>query len=109
MLWKDSTDRFNDYMKITGPNPSVLTHIGFNYLNLNDLNTAMVFFKRSLKILPTDINTLTLLGDTFLAQGKTQKAREQYRLVLNLNKDYELEKILQAKIKKIIPKKTIFK
>lgn len=88
-------------MQITGPSPSVLTQIGFNYLNLNDWNNAIVFFEKSLKMLPADLNTLILLGDTFLARGNPQKAEEKYRMALKLNKDPELENILQAKIKNI--------
>ena len=93
-------------MKITGPSPSALKQIGFNYLNLNDWNNAIAFFEKSLKILPTDATTLILLGDTFLAQGNPKKAGEKYRAALNLNKDHKLKKILQAKIKNIPSEKT---
>ena len=101
MRWEESINRFNNYMKITGPSPSVLKQIGFNYLNLNDLNNAMAFFEKSLKMLPTDATTLILLGDTFLAQGSPKKAGEKYRTALSLNKDQKLKKVLQAKIKNI--------
>jgi predicted negative regulator of RcsB-dependent stress response len=47
------------------------------------------------------MNTLILLGDTFLAQGHVRRAEEKYRVALNLNKDSELEKILNNKIKNI--------
>jgi len=106
MHWEESTNRFNNYMKIKGPSPSALKQIGVNYLNLNDLNNAIIFFEKSLKILPTDATTLILLGDTFLAQGNPKKAEEKYRAALNLNKDHKLKKVLQAKIKNIRSKKT---
>ena len=59
------------------------------------------FFEKSLRIVPTDMNTLILLGDAFLAQGHARKAKEKYRMVLNLNKDSGLEKIIKSKIKNI--------
>ena len=106
MHWEESINSFNNYMKITGPSPSALKQIGFNYLNLNDLNNAMDFFEKSLKMLPTDATTLILLGDTFLAQGNPKKAEEKYHAALNLNKDHKLKKVLQAKIKNIRSEKT---
>jgi protein O-mannosyl-transferase len=101
MHWQESIDRFNNYMAVTGPKPSALTQIGFNHLNLKDWANAQSFFEKSLSMLPTDINTLVLLGDAFLAQGHSGKAREKYRIVLNLNQDSRLEKILKNKITNI--------
>ena len=101
MDWQDSIKRFNNYMAVTGPRASALTQIGFNYLSLKEWTNAQSFFEKSLSILPTDMNTLILLGDTFLAQGHVRRAEEKYRVALNLNKDSELEKILKNKIKNI--------
>jgi len=101
MHWQESIDRFNNYIAVTGLRPSALTQIGFNYLNLNDWKNAQSFFEKSLRIVPTDMNTLILLGDAFLAQGHARKAEEKYRIALNLNKDSGLEKIIKSKIKNI--------
>ena len=101
MHWQDSIDRFNNYMAVTGPKPSALTQIGFNYLNLKDWKNAQSFFEKSLSAAPTDMNTLILLGDAFLAQGHAGKAEEKYRIALDLNQDSELGKILKNKIKNI--------
>ena len=88
-------------MAVTGPKPSALTHIGFNYLNLKDWTNAQSFFEKSLSAVPTDMNTLILLGDAFLAQGHARKAEEEYRIALDLNQDSELGKILNNKIKNL--------
>ena len=101
MHWQDSIDRFNNYIAVTGPKPSALTQIGFNYLNLKDWTNAQSFFEKSLSAAPTDMNTLILLGDAFLAQGHAGKAEEKYRIALDLNQDSELGKILKNKIKNI--------
>ena len=101
MDWQDSIKRFNNYIAVTGPRASAFTQIGFNYLSLKEWTNAQSFFEKSLSILPTDMNTLILLGDTFLAQGHVRRAEEKYRVALNLNKDSELEKILNNKIKNI--------
>ncbi len=101
MHWQESIDRFNNYMAVTGPKPSALTQIGINYLNLKDWKNAQSSLEKSLSIASTDMNTLILLGDTFLAQGHANKAEEKYRIALNLNKDSGLEKILKNKIKNI--------
>jgi protein O-mannosyl-transferase len=101
MDWQDSIRRFNNYMAVTGPRPSALTQIGFNHLNLKNWTKAQSFFEKSLSMAPKDMNTLILLGDSFLAQGHTRKAEEKYRVALNLNKDSRLEKILKDKIKNI--------
>jgi tetratricopeptide (TPR) repeat protein len=101
MHWQESIDRFNNYITVTGLRPSALTQIGFNYLNLNDWKNAQSFFEKSLRIVPTDINTLILLGDVFLAQGHARKAEEKYHIALNLNKDSGLAKIIKSKIKNI--------
>ena len=101
MHWQESIDRFNNYIAVTGLRPSALTQIGFNYLNLKDWTNAQSFFEKSLRIVPTDMNTLILLGDAFLAQGHARKAEEKYRIALNLNKDSGLEKIIKSKIKNI--------
>jgi len=101
MHWQDSIERFNNYMAVTGPRPSALTQIGFNYLNLKDWKNAQSYLEKSLSILPTDMNTVILLGDVFLAQGHTGKAGEKYRIALNINKDSQLEKLLKNKIKNI--------
>jgi protein O-mannosyl-transferase len=101
MHWQDSIDGFNNYMTVTGPKPSTLTQIGFNYLNLKDWANAQSFFEKSLRMLPTDMNTLILLGDAFLAQGHSGKAEEKYRIALNLNQDSRLEKILKNKLTNI--------
>ncbi|MBC8284791.1 MAG: tetratricopeptide repeat protein [Nitrospinae bacterium] len=98
MNWQESIERFNNYMTVAGPSPSVLTQIGFNYLNLNDWANARSFLSKSLKMVPTDVNTLILLGDTYSSQGKAKEAEKNYRMALNLNKDTELEKLLQNKI-----------
>lgn len=102
MRWKESIARFNDYMKITGPNSSVLTQIGFNFFHLNELKKAQKFFESSLKMLPTDINTLILLGDTYLAQEQHHKAEEKYRAALEFNKDSKLRILLKEKINQAI-------
>ena len=99
MHWQESINRFNNYLAVTGPRTSALTKIGINYLNLKDWTNAQSFFEKSLSMAPTDMNTLILLGDTFLAQGNAMKAKEKYRIALNLNKDSGLEKILKNKIK----------
>jgi len=101
MHWQDSIDRFNNYMTVTGPKPSALTQIGFNYLNLKDWANAQSFFEKSLSMVSTDMNTLVLLGDAFLAQGHAGKAEEKYLIALNLNKDSRLEKMLENKIRNI--------
>jgi protein O-mannosyl-transferase len=101
MHWQDSIDKFNNYMAVTGPRPSALTQIGINYLNLKDWANAQSFFEKSLRMLPSDMNTLILLGDLFLAQGHAGKAEEKYRKALNLNQDSGLEKVLKNKIKNI--------
>jgi protein O-mannosyl-transferase len=101
MHWQNSIDGFNNYMAVTGPKPSTLTQIGFNYLNLKDWAKAQSFFEKSLRMLPTDMNTLILLGDAFLAQGHSGKAEEKYRIALNLNQDSRLDKILKNKITNI--------
>lgn len=101
MHWKNSIDRFKNYMAVTGPKPSALTQIGFNYLNLKNWTKAQSFFESSLKMLPTDMNTLILLGDTFLAQGFSGEAEKKYRLALKLNQDSGLEKLLKNKIQNI--------
>jgi tetratricopeptide (TPR) repeat protein len=101
MHWQASIDGFNNYMAVTGPRPSALTQIGFNYLNLKDWANAQSFLEKSLKMLPTDMNTMILLGDAFLAQGHAGEAEEKYRTALNLNQDSGLEKILKDKIKNI--------
>ncbi|MGK0179214.1 MAG: tetratricopeptide (TPR) repeat protein, partial [Nitrospinales bacterium] len=101
MNWQDSIKRFNNYIAVTGPRSSALTQIGINYLSLKDWTNAQSFFEKSLSILPTDMNTLILLGDAFLAKGHVRSAEEKYRVALNLNKDSQLEKILKNKIKNI--------
>jgi tetratricopeptide (TPR) repeat protein len=101
MNWQDSIKRFNNYMEVTGDRASALRQIGINYLSLKDWTNAQSFFEKSLSILPTDMNTLILLGDVFLAKGHVRRAEEKYRLALNLNKDSELGKILKYKIKNI--------
>jgi protein O-mannosyl-transferase len=101
MHWQESIDRFNNYIAVTGLKPSALTQIGFSYLNLNDWENAQSFFEKSLRIVPTDMNTLILLGDAFLAEGHARKAEEKYRIALNLNKDSGLEKIIKSKIHNI--------
>ncbi|MFL2947667.1 MAG: tetratricopeptide repeat protein [Nitrospinales bacterium] len=101
MHWKESINRFNNYIAVTGLRPSALTQIGFNYLNLKDWTNAQSFFEKSLRLVPTDMNTLILLGDALLAQDHARKAEEKYRIALNLNKDSGLEKIIKSKIKNI--------
>lgn len=99
MKWQDSIERFNNFMAVSGPTPSVLTQIGFNYLNLNEWTHAQSYLEKSLKMLPGNINTLILLGDTFSARGQLKKAEEKYHAALNLNKDPNLKILLQEKIK----------
>jgi protein O-mannosyl-transferase len=101
MHWQESIDRFNNYIAVTGPKPSALTQIGFNYLNLKDWTNAQSFFEKSLSMASTNMNTLVLLGDAFLAQGHAGKAEEKYRIALNLNKDSRLKKMLENKIRNI--------
>ena len=101
MHWQDSIDGFHNYMAVTGPRPSALTQIGLSYLNLKDWANAQSFLEKSLRMLPTDMNTLILLGDVFLAQGQVGEAEEKYRTALNLNQDSGLEKVLKNKIKNI--------
>jgi protein O-mannosyl-transferase len=101
MHWQDSIDGFNNYMAVTGLKPSTLTQIGFNYLNLKDWANAQSFFEKSIRMLPTDMNTVILLGDALLAQGHSRKAEEKYRIALNLNQDSRLDKILKNKITNI--------
>lgn len=96
--WKKSIERFNDYIAAAGISPSALTHIGLNYLNLNDWANAQSFLEKSLKMAPTDTNTLTLLGDAFSAQGNIRKAEKNYRAALTLNKDLKLQELLKNKI-----------
>ena len=104
LYWQESIKRFNDYIAVAGLKPSALNQIGFNYLNLNDLSNAKSFLKKSLKMAPTNINTLILLGDVFSAQGMAKKAEKNYRIAMNLNKDPKKENLLKNKIAEIIIK-----
>ncbi len=98
MRWQESIDKFENYIAVSGPNPSVLTQVGFNYLNLKDWANAQLFFEKSWRMYPKDINTLILLGDTFAAQGNIGKARERYDQSLKLNKDERLKVMILEKI-----------
>ena len=100
--WQKSIKRFNNYIAVAGPDPSVLNHIGFNYLNLNDWSNAKSFLEKSLKMAPTNINTLVLLGEVCSAQGMAKEAEKNYQMALNLNKDPKIEELLKNKISEVI-------
>jgi len=102
--WQESIKRFNNYIAVAGLSPSVLTHIGFNYLKLKDFLNAKSFLRKSLKMAPTDINTLVILGDVFYAQRMTKEAEKNYRIALKLNKDLKREELLKIKISEVIKK-----
>ena len=87
---------------MAGLSPSVLTNIGFNYLKLNEFSNAKTFLRKSLKMAPTNINTLVILGDVFSAQRMIKEAEKNYRIALKLNKDSKREELLKNKISKII-------
>ena len=99
--WKESIKRFDNYIEVAGPNPSVLNQLAFSYLNLNDWSNAKVFLKKSLNLAPANINTLVLLGDVYSAQGMPKKAEENYQIALNLNKGSKWEKLLKNKISEV--------
>jgi len=109
MRWQESIERFESYIAVSGPDSSVLTQIGFNYLNIKDWGNAQLFLEKSWRMYPKNINTLILLGDTFSAQGKTEKAKERYDQALKLNKDSSLEELLNKKIKILGSNRNIFK
>ena len=100
--WKESNKIFNNYIAVAGLSPSVLTNIGFNYLKLNEFSNAKTFLRKSLKMAPTNINTLVILGDVFSAQRMIKEAEKNYRIALKLNKDSKREELLKNKISKII-------
>ena len=100
--WKESNKIFNNYIAVAGLSPSVLTNIGFNYLKLNEFSNAKIFLRKSLKMAPTNINTLVILGDVFSAQRMIKEAEKNYRIALKLNKDSKREELLKNKISKII-------
>ena len=100
--WQESNKIFNNYIAVAGLSPSVLTNIGFNYLKLNEFSNAKTFLRKSLKMAPTNINTLVILGDVFSAQRMIKEAEKNYRIALKLNKDSKREELLKIKISKII-------
>ena len=100
--WQESNKIFNNYIAVAGLSPSVLTNIGFNYLKLNEFSNAKTFLRKSLKMAPTNINTLVILGDVFSAQRMIKEAEKNYRIALKLNKDSKREELLKNKISKII-------
>ena len=100
--WKESNKIFNNYIAVAGLSPSVLTNIGINYLKLNEFSNAKTFLRKSLKMAPTNINTLVILGDVFSAQRMIKEAEKNYRIALKLNKDSKREELLKNKISKII-------
>ena len=100
--WKESNKIFNNYIAVAGLSPSVLTNIGFNYLKLNEFSNAKTFLRKSLKMAPTNINTLVILGDVFSAQRMIKEAEKNYRIALKLNKDSKRKELLKNKISKII-------
>ena len=100
--WKESNKIFNNYIAVAGLSPSVLTNIGFNYLKLNEFSNAKTFLRKSLKMAPTNINTLVILGDVFSAQRMIKEAEKNYRIALKINKDSKREELLKNKISKII-------
>jgi len=99
--WQESIKRFNNYLEVADPNPSVLNQMAFSYLNLNDWSNAKAFLKKSLKLAPANINTFLLLGDVYLAQGMPKEAEKNYQLALDLDKNSKLEKLLKNKISEI--------
>ena len=54
------------------------------YLNNNRNDDAMEIYMKILDIMPDDIETLLVIGDIFISQGKLQHARSIFNKVLEI-------------------------
>ena len=57
--------------------PTVLTYIGFATRKLGDIDGAMAYYDKSLKIAPDYSQTRSYLGQAWLQKGELKKASEQ--------------------------------
>jgi protein O-mannosyl-transferase len=83
--WGKSTQQFKAFLEVTGPKPSVYTHIGFNFNKQLDWENAQAFLEKSISLQPDNVDTRVYLAETLGNLGKIEQAREQLQTALNTN------------------------
>jgi len=77
--------KYNEAM-INGPNiiplPLIEKDMGVASLGLGEIDSAIKHFKKSLKLVPTFVESHYWLGQCYIKQGNVQEATEEFRTVI---------------------------
>ena len=66
-----------------------INSLGYYLLGLGEVDSAIEIFKFNTREYPNSANTYDSLGEAYLADGDTEKARENYEKSLQLDPDNE--------------------
>ncbi len=83
--WGESSQQFNVFLEVTGPNPSAYAQIGFNFNRQADWKNAQTFLEKSVSLQPNNVDTKIYLAEALANLGQKEKAREQLQTTLNPN------------------------
>lgn len=72
-------------LSIYGERPEILSEIALNMASLNDFEGALEYFKKSLKLMPDNSDTVCNIGACYLNLGEIDEARKTFELASRLN------------------------
>jgi hypothetical protein len=80
------------YRALDNPRPvvaqaveTVVNRLGYQHLGADDVETAIEVFRINTELFPEAFNAWDSLGEAYMTQGETEKAKESYRKSLELN------------------------
>jgi len=77
---------------------SLINNLGYYYLRLNDVHSALKIFELNIKLFPDNWNTYDSYGEALLADGNYKSAINNYQKALILNPD---SKSIRTRLKKL--------
>ena len=82
--WQNGLLLFQHALRVTGDNPLALNNLGQSYMQRNELDLALIQFKKTLALVP-DYEALTNIGVILAKQGKTKEAKGYWKQAIALS------------------------
>lgn len=81
-------DTLEDNFELDKSAVSFYNELGYYYLNENQIDKAIIVFKKQVKLNPESANSYDSLGDGYKAAGRIEDAIKQYQKALEIDPDF---------------------
>jgi len=85
LVWQDNMSLWTDNVKKTPENPRAYQYLGLAYHDVNDLNNAIIQYKKSLALDPLQPDVHNNIGISYFNRGDVDKAIMHFKYALSID------------------------